>query len=66
MPIYSMMCPNCKDEKDVFQQTGKPMLCKECGIEMVKLPTYPAMVKVKGSGGYPSRRKMVQGTAPYS
>ena len=32
---------------------------------MHKKPTFPAMVKIKGSGGYPSRRKFVKGTAPF-
>ena len=66
MPIFTMKCLNCSNVLDVFQQTGKPMFCKECGIEMARMPSFPAMVKVKGSGGYPSRRKEVQGTAPYS
>lgn len=37
-----------------------------CGQEMVKLPTFPAMIKIKGLGGYPSRRKFLGGTAPYT
>lgn len=67
MPIYEYKCDKCEYEVDELQQIGgEAPLCSECGAEMRKKPTYPAMVKIKGMGGYPSRRKLVQGTAPYS
>ena len=31
---------------------------------MTKKPVFSAMIKIKGEGGYPSRRKFVKGTAP--
>ena len=37
-----------------------------CGGELIKLPSAPALVKVKGEGGFPARRKFVKGTAAYS
>lgn len=40
--------------------------CPSCGKELEKEPTYPAMVKMKGMGGYPARRKMTQGSAPFT
>jgi len=45
---------------------GEIALCPNCGKMMVRKPTFPAMVKIKGEGGYPSRRKQVKGTAPYT
>ena len=60
MPLYDYECDICGVVREVL---GKAPLC--CGEEMRKLPSYPAMVKIKGSGGYPSRRKMISDTAPY-
>lgn len=67
MPIYQYRCSNCHFEVEVVQSiTGDNPLCSHCGERMVKMPTFPAMVKIKGEGGFPSRRKFVKGTAPYS
>lgn len=67
MPLYDFMCDNCNLIKEVLLPTAKGgFRCPICSTKMRKLPPFPAMVKVKGSGGYPSRRKMVKGTAPFS
>lgn len=65
MPVYIYQCEKCKNRVEVLQglQGGVP-LC--CGKAMTKMPTFPAMVKMKGMGGYPSRRKQFKGTAPYT
>ncbi len=66
MPIYTFQCPVCDKKAEEICQIGditKP-IC-HCGEEMVKTINFPAMVKVKGMGGYPSRRKFYKGTAPY-
>lgn len=63
MPIYEYRCSKCKTEVETVQQIGaSPPIC--CGEGMEKTPTFPAMVKMKGEGGYPSRRKWAKGTAP--
>jgi len=65
MPIYVYRCEQCGNTQDVLQNLGGvPLLC--CGKPMTKLPTFPAMVKMKGMGGYPSRRKQFRGTAPFT
>lgn len=66
MPIYEYECDRCLFLVEKIQPVeGEAPNCPNCGTVMKKKVTYPAMVKVKGSGGYPSRRKMVKGTAPY-
>ena len=66
MPIYAYKC-ECGLEIEKVQKIGEnATLCPECGAPMKKMPTFPAMVKMKGEGGYPSRRKFVKGSAPYT
>lgn len=66
MPIYAYEC-ECGQELEKVQQIGEDAaLCPKCGAKMRKQPTFPAMVKMKGEGGYPSRRKFVKGSAPYT
>ncbi len=66
MPLYLLGCHTCDVEVEKIMGMEETALCPKCGAEMRKLPTYPAMVKIKGEGGYPSRRKFVKGTAPYT
>ena len=66
MPIYEYKCSRCELELEKVQGFEEATPCPECGEKMVKLPTFPAMVKIKGEGGYPSRRKLVKGSAPYT
>ena len=62
MPIYDAICL-CGFEGEVFTRTTSLPLC-QCGRELTKKEVYyPAMVKY--GHGYPSRRKMRNGTAPY-
>ena len=66
MPLYLYGCSDCQTEIEKFQAIdGEPIPCPSCHKGMVRKPTFPAMVKVKGMGGYPSRRKMIGDTAPY-
>jgi len=65
MPIYLYRCAKCGSEIEVIHNM-KQDTPDCCGSPMLKLPTCPAMVKMKGMGGYPSRRKFVKGTAPYT
>jgi len=65
MPLYDYYCEICGKEVETFQQsTVNIPVC--CDKPMERKPSFPAMVKVKGGGGYPSRRKQFRGTAPYT
>lgn len=66
MPIYLYLCPDCNIEVEKVQNLGEDTALCECGAKMRRLPTFPAMVKMAGEGGYPSRRKFCKGTAPYT
>ena len=66
MPLYVLKCDRCGEIHEVISQIGEEAAFCPCGGEMVKQPTYPAMIKMKGEGGYPSRRKFVKGSAPYT
>ena len=63
MPLYDYRCHKCGKELTVIRpiDADTPRCCE---VPMGKLLTFPAMVKIKGEGGYPSRRKFVKGTAP--
>jgi len=61
MPIYEYECNGCSLVVEELQQMGaKPPIC--CGREMRRKPASNLMIKIKGSGGYPSRRKMIRNT----
>jgi len=59
MPIYEYKCSECGRETEVLQYGDKVVEC--CGIPMGK-KLFPSMIKIKGEGGYPSRRKQIQNT----
>ena len=65
MPIYGWKCNRCGVTMETYTAIGGDTPI-HCGEPMSKMPSFPAMVKVKGDGGYPSRRKEARGTAPYS
>jgi len=61
MPVYDYKCSRCGAEIEAVQQMGnRPPVC--CGEEMDRKYTSPPMIKMKGEGGYPSRRKQVFNT----
>jgi len=65
MPIYEYRC-ECGYEVTELQVIGdEAPRCPQCGETMLKKLTFPAMVKIKGEGGFPSRRKEFKDTAPY-
>lgn len=67
MPIYEFKCKKCGFIDDrLLPKIEDRVICLHCGGEMGRLPTFPALVKYRGDGLYPSRRKENIGTAPYS
>jgi len=55
-PVYIYRCEECEEEIEKLQPVGADApIC--CGKPTNKLPTFPAMVKWKGEGGFPSRRR---------
>ena len=62
MPIYEYRCDECKGKVEELQRSSEDSAPVCCGIPMRKLPTFIAMFKMKGMGGYPSLRKAVQGS----
>jgi len=59
MPLYDFKCPGCGSEMEVLNKTE--VIC-ECGSQMERKFSNPPMVKIRGEGGYPSRRKQVRNT----
>lgn len=61
MPIYQYRCDKCGTEtEELLPYEHEKPVC--CGEAMTIMPTFPAMVKIKGMGGYPSRRKQIFNT----
>ncbi len=65
MPIYLYRCETCNEEIEKISPIGEDVpICH--GEGMLKIPTFPVMIKWKGEGGYPSRRKQWKGIAAYT
>ena len=63
MPLYDYRCSVCGYEAEVFQHNMTDIKsCIVCETPMDRVPSFPAMVKIKGEGGYPSRRKQIRNT----
>ena len=62
MPLYDFRCSNCGYEIEVLQYSLTEVSCDQCGMSMERKFSAPPMVKMKGEGGYPSRRKQVGNT----
>ncbi|KKL60786.1 hypothetical protein LCGC14_2201850 [marine sediment metagenome] len=60
MPIYEYKCSNCGRKIEVIRYDLNSEVCK-CGTDM-EMRFFPAMIKIKGEGGYPSRRKQIRNT----
>jgi len=59
LPIYGYYCSTCGEEREVFQHSMTDVEC--CGKPMER-KLFAPMVKIKGEGGYPSRRKQIRNT----
>ena len=60
MPVYEYKCSECGYETEVLQTNYADVMC--CGKPMIRKISPPAMIKIKGEGGYPSRRKQIRNT----
>ncbi len=61
MPLFDFEC-TCGDKKEVYTYDLTKIVTCDCGLLMERLYTNFPMVKVKGEGGYPSRRKQIFNT----
>ena len=60
MPLYDLTC-ECGHQEEGLVNNDLPQ-CPDCGATMDKEFPLIAYVKIKGGGGYPSRRKQVFNT----
>ena len=62
-PLYDWICPECGYKTEVLQFSQTEVIhCIKCKAGMVRKFPSNIMVKMKGEGGYPSRRKQVFNT----
>ncbi len=61
MPLFDFKC-TCGKEREVYTYDLTKVVTCDCGLQMERLYTNFPMVKMKGEGGYPSRRKQVFNT----
>ena len=63
MPLYDFYCDGCghREEGLLLIYDANP-ICPKCEATMRKMVGSNIMVKMKGEGGYPSRRKQVFNT----
>lgn len=63
MPLYDFRCSDCGNETEVLRNSlAEVVSCVQCGSPMERRFSSPPMIKIKGAGGYPSRRKQVRNT----
>lgn len=63
MPLYDFLCPDCGYQIEVLQMSPDLTVgCLECDSLMERVFSAPPMIKIKGAGGYPSRRKQIRNT----
>ena len=56
MPIYLYGC--CGKEVEVIQGiTQDDPVCPDCGVKMLKKPTSPTKIEIKGTGGVTTHSK---------
>jgi len=60
MALYDYKCSKCGSEMEILNPVG--VVRCPCGNEMERKFTNPPMVKIRGEGGYPSRRKQIRNT----
>ena len=66
MPLFDYRCDQCNQTREVLIRGSECPTCETCGFQMRRLPAGRIMIKMKGMGGYPSKQKLVRGSAPYT
>ncbi len=62
MPLYDLYCDCGHEREKLLGMFESIPLCPECGSMMSRAIGKNIMVKMKGEGGYPSRRKQIFNT----
>ena len=62
MPLYDLYCECGHDEERLLGIYEPNPTCSDCGSDMNKKIGSNIMVKMKGEGGYPSRRRQIFNT----
>ena len=62
MPLYEFRCDCGYSEEKLAGIYDPSPTCPNCGKELIKQVGSNIMVKMKGEGGYPSRRKQIFNT----
>jgi len=62
MPLYDFYCDCGVSEERLVELYEPNPICPNCGKELMKKIGSNIMVKMKGEGGYPSRRRQVFNT----
>ena len=62
MPLYDFYCDCGYSEEKLVGIYDLNPACPNCGKELIKKIGSNIMVKMKGEGGYPSRRKQIFNT----
>jgi len=63
-PLYDYKC-ECGEEALLIRYDFDVEPCKRCGATMTRLPSTPALIRIKGQG-YPSRKKWMDNWTPES
>jgi len=61
MPLFDFEC-TCGKIKEVYTYDLNKVVTCDCGLQMERQYTGFPMVKMKGEGGYPSRRRQIFNT----
>ncbi len=62
MPLYDLYCDCGYETEELLEMFENNPICPKCSSIMRRAVGSNIMVKVKGEGGYPSRRKQIFNT----
>ena len=62
MPLFDWKCPSCGKTIEVLSFSLTEVVDCPCGATMERLFPSGQMIKMKGEGGYPSRRRQIFNT----
>ena len=61
-PLYDLYCDCGHEEETLLEMVEVNPACPKCGSIMSRAVGKNIMVKMKGEGGYPARRKQIFNT----